>query len=167
VKPTLAALSERLAAFELRPPAMELYARVTSYAGDDPATVLLNLLEQRAADGPEMVRSQPLEVPSLADLRRYLRPLPAVALRDAVVRVLTESLAYSVKDDTRTAEADLLADDIASLLGVDAHWWTNNSLLDPRVPYDAWGPVTERTFDACLVGVGGGVAVMIVSTDED
>jgi hypothetical protein len=168
VTPELARLSERLAFFELHPCGKELYARVVSHSGEDPAAVLLDVLEQRAADAPVTLHSQPVMVPSLAELRTYLLVLPAGEVREVVQRLLTESLAWSTKDVTHAAAARLVAEDIAVLFGVDACWWTNNGLFDPRPGADiGTNSLTERTFDACLVGVGTGVAVAIVATDED
>ena len=65
--------------------------------------------------------------------------------------------------------ADAVAAALADLLGPDADWRANGFAAyregaDGNV---SWSPVTEATFDAAVVGVGGGHAVVIVATGED
>jgi hypothetical protein len=45
---------------------------------------------------------------------------------------------------------------MASLIGPGARWWANTDLT-------RWNPVTQRTFDAVVVGAGNGVILTVVT----
>ncbi|MGF1428956.1 hypothetical protein [Kitasatospora sp. LaBMicrA B282] len=67
-----------------------------------------------------------------------------------------------------TPLAEALGTALADLLGPDADWRANGyAAYWEGSPNRSWQPVTEATFDAALVGIGGGHAVVVVATGED
>ncbi|QKW20808.1 hypothetical protein HUT16_18625 [Kitasatospora sp. NA04385] len=93
--------------------------------------------------------------------------VPAADAAEWMARTLGQSLVF--RTFTSVAEARVLAEPLAELLGPDADWRANGHLAHP--PPDGrgagWWPVTVCTFDAALVGVGDGRTVVAVSTGED
>ncbi|MFJ1753657.1 hypothetical protein [Kitasatospora sp. NPDC088134] len=64
--------------------------------------------------------------------------------------------------------ARVLAAPLVELLGPDADWRANGYAAHPPPSGNRhWDPVTPYTFDAALVGIGGGWTVVLVSTGED
>ncbi|MFG2093398.1 hypothetical protein [Streptomyces sp. NPDC048612] len=65
--------------------------------------------------------------------------------------------------------ADALGDGLVELLGPDAQWRANGyaAYQEGAERNVSWRPVTEATFDAAVVGIGGGHAVVVVATGED
>ncbi|MFK0259331.1 hypothetical protein [Streptomyces sp. NPDC090445] len=58
---------------------------------------------------------------------------------------------------------------LAELLGPDADWRANGhaAYRESALGNVTWTPVTGATFDAAVVGIGNGRAVVVVATDED
>lgn len=65
--------------------------------------------------------------------------------------------------------ADAIANGLVALLGPDADWRANGyaAYREGANRSVSWAPVTEATFDAAVVGIGNGHAVVIVVTGED
>ncbi|WFB10601.1 hypothetical protein LRS74_28880 [Streptomyces sp. LX-29] len=65
--------------------------------------------------------------------------------------------------------ADAIGDGLAAMLGTHADWRANGyaAYREGRHGNVSWKPVTEATFDAAVVGIGNGHAVVIVATGED
>ncbi|KUJ42158.1 hypothetical protein ACZ90_67705 [Streptomyces albus subsp. albus] len=88
-----------------------------------------------------------------------------------VAATLFRSLAYTnaVADDPMRPVADAIADGLAALLGSAADWRANGyaAYREGTNGNVSWTPVTEATFDATVVGIGNGHAVVVAATDED
>ncbi|KUM89739.1 hypothetical protein AQI88_39450 [Streptomyces cellostaticus] len=84
---------------------------------------------------------------------------------------LIRTLAYTngVPDGPMRPVADAIGDGLAVLLGPDADWRANGYAAYREGAHGnvSWTPLTEATFDAAVVGIGEGHAVVIVATDED
>ncbi|MDO3704045.1 hypothetical protein Q3W71_20470 [Micromonospora sp. C28SCA-DRY-2] len=49
---------------------------------------------------------------------------------------------------------------LVKLLGHGTRWWTNTDLV-------SWDPVTRHVMDALVIGMGCGVMLAVLATDED
>lgn len=99
------------------------------------------------------------------------RRIPPPEAPPWIAATLLRSLAYthgSVDGPLRPL-ADAVAGALVTLLGPDADWRANGfaAYWEGNGGKRSWTPVTEATFDAAVVGIGNGHAVVIVSTDED
>ncbi|MFB7949518.1 hypothetical protein ACFC6L_31935 [Kitasatospora phosalacinea] len=93
--------------------------------------------------------------------------VPVAEAADWMALTLGQSLVFSSLGAVR--EARVLAEPLVELLGPDADWRANGYAAHPP-PYGhnvSWSPVTIWTFDAALVGIGGGRTVVAVATGED
>jgi hypothetical protein len=94
---------------------------------------------------------------------------PATRTRAAqiVTGVLARDMAYAEPVMPRNA-AEELAEAFFALLPPTADWLTN---LAPELDVErwtgGWNPVTESTFDACVVGIWGDDALLLCIEDED
>jgi hypothetical protein len=99
------------------------------------------------------------------------RRIPPHQVSPWTAATLLRPLAYTktVGDGPMRPLVDAISDGLATLLGPDADWRANGCTAyregaDGNV---SWAPVTEATFDAAVVGIGNGHAVVVVAPDED
>lgn len=98
-----------------------------------------------------------------AALAEILHEVDAATAVETLVGLSTVTLAYDVKRrDYTPATATVVMSGLSSLLGTEARWWSNTNSTR-----DQWMSVTRYTFDALVVGVGGGVTVAVLAVDED
>ncbi|WP_030462991.1 hypothetical protein [Kitasatospora sp. NRRL B-11411] len=94
--------------------------------------------------------------------------VPAARAADWMAATLWQDLVFrsDAGPDPR-AVAD--AGELVALLGPDADWRANGHAAHPAPggAHRGWRSVTECTFDAALVGIGGGYAVVVVAVGED
>jgi hypothetical protein len=69
-------------------------------------------------------------------------------------------LAYRTPGRYSPEKATTVFRALAQLLGPGDRWFCNTDLV-------GWRPVTDRTMDALMIGVGSGVIAAILATDED
>lgn len=96
--------------------------------------------------------------------------LPAPEVSPWLAATLIRSLVYpGGGDGPMRPVADALADGLVELLGPDAQWRANGNAAyqEGRNGKVSWMPVTEATFDAAVVGIGGGHTVVVVAVGED
>ncbi|MEV7212027.1 hypothetical protein AB0O31_02880 [Kitasatospora cineracea] len=94
--------------------------------------------------------------------------VPAAEAADWLADTLWQDLVFrSPAGPSSEAQADAAA--LAALLGPDADWRANGHAAHPAPggAHRGWQSVTECTFDAALVGIGGGYAVVVVAVGED
>ncbi|MEU9116251.1 hypothetical protein AB0D04_31955 [Streptomyces sp. NPDC048483] len=83
---------------------------------------------------------------------------------------LIRNLVYtSGGDGPMRPVADAIGEGLATLLGPDADWRANGYAAYREGCHGNrnWSPVTAATFDAAVVGIGNGHAVVIVADGED
>ncbi|MFI6444526.1 hypothetical protein [Kitasatospora sp. NPDC050543] len=98
------------------------------------------------------------------------RRIPPDEVTPWVAATLIRDLVYrSGGDGSMRPVAEAIAGALAALLGPDAHWRANGfaAYREGAEGNVSWSPVTEATFDAAVVGIGNGRAVVIVATGED
>ncbi|MFE7781846.1 hypothetical protein [Streptomyces nigrescens] len=98
------------------------------------------------------------------------RRIPPSEVSPWLAATLIRHLVYwDLGDGPMRPVADALADGLAELLGPDAQWRANGcaAYREGRDGNVSWMPVTEATFDAAVVGIGGGHAVAVVAVGED
>lgn len=93
--------------------------------------------------------------------------VPAADAADWLADTLGQDLVFSSFGSVR--DARVLAEPLADLLGPDADWRANGYAAHhpPAGRNRSWGPVTQYTFDAALVGIGNGYTLVAVATGED
>ncbi|MFJ8013883.1 hypothetical protein [Streptomyces sp. NPDC096339] len=99
------------------------------------------------------------------------RRIPADEVPSWTAATLVRPLAYrgGGTDGAMRRLAEAIAVGLAELLGPDADWRANGhaAYREAALGNVTWTPVTEATFDAAMVGIGSGRAVVVVATDED
>ncbi|SEF00800.1 hypothetical protein SAMN05428954_5203 [Streptomyces sp. 2112.3] len=95
--------------------------------------------------------------------------IPPDELSPWISATLIRSLVYWSDGGPMRPVADALANGLITLLGPDADWRANGyaAYREARQRRYSWASVTEATFDAAVVGIGNGHAVVIVATGED
>ncbi|MFD8082083.1 hypothetical protein ACFV4F_10310 [Kitasatospora sp. NPDC059722] len=86
-----------------------------------------------------------------------------------IAGTLIRDLVYRGGDGPMRPVADAIGLGLVTLLGPDAQWRANGSTAYGEGPRGrvSWRSVTEATFDAAIVGIGNGHAVVIAATGED
>lgn len=99
------------------------------------------------------------------------RRIPADEVLPWTAATLVRTLAYrgGGADGSMRRLAEAVAGGLVELLGPDADWRANGhaAYREAALGNVTWTPVTEATFDAAVVGIGNGRAVVVVATDED
>jgi hypothetical protein len=95
-----------------------------------------------------------------ADLMTRLREIDRAAAVEALAGLVSVSMAYRMPGRCGEGEARQLFGLLARSLGRSARWWAN-------ADGGGWNPVTGHTFDALVIGAGGGVIVTVLAYDED
>ncbi|MQS16741.1 hypothetical protein F7Q99_32270 [Streptomyces kaniharaensis] len=96
-------------------------------------------------------------------------PVPPQEASPWIAATLIRDLVFRSGDGPMRPVADALGDALVDLLGPDARWRANGcaAYREGARGNVSWKPVTEATFDAAVVGIGSGHAVVIVATGED
>lgn len=103
---------------------------------------------------------------SAADLMTKLGEVAQAEATDVLVWLLSTTMAYRGPGRYDESKARDVANTLVGLLGHGTRWWVNTETVGPKGAR-GWSPVTRCTFDAVVVGVGGGVLVTILAVDED
>ncbi|MFG2894827.1 hypothetical protein [Streptomyces sp. NPDC048248] len=96
--------------------------------------------------------------------------IPPNELTPWIAATLTRELVHPSPDGPMRLVADAIANGLIALLGPEADWRANGYAAyreGASGTSAGWGPVTEATFDAAVVGKGNGHAVVVVATGED
>ncbi|MFD9129220.1 hypothetical protein [Kitasatospora sp. NPDC059571] len=82
---------------------------------------------------------------------------------------LVRDLVYNSGDGDLRPVAEAIGHGLVDLLGPDAQWRANGyaAYREGATGNAHWSSVSEATFDAAVVGIGNGHAVVIVATGED
>ncbi|HEU5476126.1 MAG TPA: hypothetical protein VFV67_36330 [Actinophytocola sp.] len=103
---------------------------------------------------------QEWELRDAEQLRQRVREVDRDTALGMLVRIASTTLAYGGKRHWSSDVAQETVGRLAQLLGAEARWWTNSDLRSGN-------PVTRYTFDALVIGRGGGVGVAVLAVDED
>jgi hypothetical protein len=119
---------------------------------------LVQVAQEKWADVPD---SWPDAPTSAIEVALILHRVSADTAVDVMAELATYELAYStVLHDPDHARR--VARKVVDLLGRGAAWWTNRAQS-----FDAWDPVTARTFDGVIAGVGDSHSVVLLQVAED
>jgi hypothetical protein len=101
-----------------------------------------------------------------ADLMAKLGEVEQPAAANALGWLLSTTMAYGGPGRYDGRKARDVVNTLVGLLGHGTRWWVNTEAVGPTGAR-GWSPVTRCTFDAIVVGAGGGVLVTILAVDED
>ncbi|MBV6699375.1 hypothetical protein [Kitasatospora aureofaciens] len=86
-----------------------------------------------------------------------------------IAATLVRNLVFRGEEGDVRPVAEAVGAGLVALLGPQAQWRANGCVAyrEGARGNVGWSPVTEATFDAAVVGIGNGHAVVIVATGED
>ncbi|MER7892417.1 hypothetical protein ABTX15_21605 [Micromonospora sp. NPDC094482] len=118
------------------------------------------LSECAVIDGVSRFGDPPQAPQNEAELAPLLWQVDAADAVELLTGLASRTLAYHGEGRYPVDKAHDVFGRLRKLLGHDSRWWTNTTL-------SSWNPVTQHTFDALVVGMGGGVVVAVLAVDED
>jgi hypothetical protein len=101
-----------------------------------------------------------------ADLMTKLGEVEQPAATNVLGWLLSTTMAYGGPGRYGERKARDVVTTLVGLLGHGTRWWVNTETVGTKGAR-GWNPVTRCTFDAVVVGAGGGVHVTVLAVDED
>jgi hypothetical protein len=152
------------------------YRDVVTHAGPDdgrdPGQLCWDVLEPTGLLHPHCGHCKshygpksPQQMAKALDIR-----IPSEEVPGWIAATLLQSLVYPGRTGGELWQLAVEVGEAAVVvLGPDADWRINGCSADrsARSRYRGGGSVTEATFDAAVVGIGGGHSVVVVATGED